>query len=154
MAGNGNGGGGQAWQPTYPVWAPAVLASTFAAALATPRLALLVAGRAVATPLEAALALGDSAAGGLVVAAMATVAMAVPPGLLSLFLITLTDARLRLHPAIGAAVFGTVAGLMGQTLAAAAFGFFFGLISLGGTAAALALHRHVHRRASANRRRG
>ncbi len=134
------------WQPTYIVWAPSVLISTLAAGLAAPAAASLVAGRAAGLPLETMLGLargeaGETTAMGLAVLVMATVAAAVPPGLLSLFLITLTELRLRFHPLVGALVFGLLAMLLAQSFAPAVFGFVFGLVGLGGTAAGLALHR-------------
>jgi hypothetical protein len=145
--------GGAPWQPTYLVWAPSVAISTFAAGLAAPALASLAAGRAAGLPLDTMLGLARGDAGtltpmGLVVLAMATILASVPPGLLSLFLITLTELRLRFHALVGAATFGLLAILLAQSLAPALFGFVFGLVSVGGTAAGLALHRHFAGRAS------
>lgn len=140
---------GPEWQPTYPVWAPAVLASTFLGAAAASAVTGWISPGAIGSPLELAPSLGSGEAAQLppvalaIVVVMATVAGSVPPGLLSLFLITLTDARLRLHPLIGATIFGLVGGVMAQTAAAALFAATFGLVSLGGIAAALAVHRHM-----------
>ena len=138
------------WEPTYPVWAGAVLASTFVALLAAPQAATLLAGAPWAWPLSVALELGRGDSRGVTAMAVAvmfgtTVLLGVFPGLLSLFLITLTDLPLRLHAPIGAIFFGALTALMVQTVAAAIFAFVFGLVSLGGIAAALALHRQLSR---------
>jgi hypothetical protein len=135
------------WQPTYPVWAPAVAVSTLAAGLAAPVAESLVTGGPSRLTLGAILDVGRGDAAGLTpmalaVLAMATILASVPPGLLSLFLITLTELRLRFHPVAGAVTFGVLGMLLAQSFAPAVFGFVFGLVSLGGTAAILALHRH------------
>jgi hypothetical protein len=135
------------WQPTYTVWAPSVAVSTFAAGLAAPIAESLATGRPARLTLEAILDVGRGDSAGLTAMALAVLAMtiilaSVPPGLLSLFLITLTKLRLRFHPLVGAATFGLLAILLAQSFAPAVFGLVFGLVSLGGTAAGLALHRH------------
>ena len=144
------------WQPTYPVWASGVLASTFLALLVAPQATSLLAGTPWASPLGAAIELGRGHSQGLTAMAVAvvfgtTVLLSVLPGLLSLFLITLTDLRLRLHAPIGAIFFGGTAALMVQTVPAAIFAFVFGLVGLGGTAAALALHRNLVSRSGRRR---
>ena len=140
------------WQPTYIVWAPAVLISTFAAGLVAPMAESLATGGPARLSIEAILDIGRGDAAGLTpmaltVLVMTTILASVPPGLLSLFLITLTELRLRFHAPVGAATFGLLAILLAQSFAPALFGFVFGLVSLGGTAAGLALHRHFAVRA-------
>jgi hypothetical protein len=145
--------GDSLWQPTYIVWAPSVAVSTFAAGLAAPIADSLATGRPARLTLEAVLDVGRGDAAGLTpmalaVLVMATILASVPPGLLSLFLITLTKLRLRFHALVGAAAFGLLAILLAQSFAPAVLGLAFGLVSLGGTAAGLALHRHLATRAS------
>jgi len=74
---------------------------------------------------------------------MMMVLIAALPGLLSLFLIALTEMRLALHPLVGAAFFGLSAGWVGQSLAGAVFGLIFGLASLGTIALLLGLRRSL-----------
>jgi hypothetical protein len=71
------------------------------------------------------------------------VLISVLPGLLSLFLISLTEIRLAVHPAVGAAFFAVSAGWVGQSLGGAVFGFVFGLASLGTIALLLGLRRRI-----------
>lgn len=138
----------QPWQPTYVVWAPAVLVSTFAAGLAAPLAESLATGGPARLSIETILDIGRGDSAGLtpmalVVLVMTCILASVPPGLVSLFLITLTELRLRFHPLVGALTFGLLAIVLAQSLAPAVFGFVFGLVSLGGIAAGLALHRHL-----------
>jgi hypothetical protein len=88
---------------------------------------------------------------GIAILVFGIVFASVPPGLLSLFLITLTDVPLRHHPLIGAVAFAVSAGFLVRSAPAAVFGFFYGFTSLGGSAAALAAHRHFHRTGSQGR---
>ncbi len=138
------------WQPTYPFWAFSVYASSLVGGIAASLLTPLVASEAAGWGLETIVTLfrSEGAAGpGLVLAlAMVAILTCVPPGMLSLFLIALTEIRFALHPLVGGAFFGLAAGWIGQSLTGALFGAIFGSVSVGGTAAMLGLHRHLSTR--------
>jgi len=74
---------------------------------------------------------------------MLMVLISVLPGLLSLFLLALTEMRLAFHPLVGGIFFSLSAGWVGQSLAGAVFGLIFGLASLGTIALLLGLRRYA-----------
>jgi hypothetical protein len=78
--------------------------------------------------------------------ALAFVLVSVPPGLVSLFLITVTDVRLVLHPLVGALFFAVAAGWITQSPGGIVFGGIFGAISLGLSAGLLTARRRGERR--------
>jgi hypothetical protein len=138
------------WQPGYALWASSVYAGAIGGTIAASRLSAWIvpdtAGWGFPTLMQALEA--DSAPAPVLALslALAFVLVSVLPGLMSLFLITVTDVRLRLHPLIGAAFFGLGAGWVTQSLGGAVFGAVFGLVSLGITAGLLAARRHQDRR--------
>lgn len=133
------------WQPGYGTWAASVYAGAVAGSAAASWLSpMLVSGTAGwGLPALHGLLAGEGAGGGslYLFLAMMMVLISVLPGLLSLFLITLTEIRLALHPLVGAIFFGVSAGLIGQSVGGAIFGLVFGLASLGTSALLLALRR-------------
>ena len=141
------------WQPGYVLWASSVYIGSVCGMLAASRLSPLIvpdtAGwglAALTTLLQAEQAPVPALA---LTLALTFVLVSLLPGLMSLFLITLTDLRLRLHPLIGSALFGIGAGWVTQSLGGAAFGAVFGLVSLGVSAGLMAAKRSQDRRAGA-----
>jgi len=133
------------WQPGYVTWAASVYAGAVAGSVAASWLSPLLVARTAGWGLPALQRLlsGDGASGPSLYLsiAMMMVLIATLPGLLSLFLIALTEVRLALHPAVGAVFFGVSAGWVSQSLAGAVFGLIFGFASLGTIALLLALRR-------------
>lgn len=133
------------WEPGYVTWASSVYAGAAVGSVAASRLSPLVAAETAGWGLPALVGLlGREGAAGPALylsVAMLMVLISVLPGLLSLFLITLTDIRLALHPVVGAIFFALTAGLVSQSAGGAVFGFVFGLSSLGTSALLLALRR-------------
>lgn len=138
------------WEPTYLFWSIAVYISTAAAGLAASLATPLVHGAASGWGLETLLSYltSNGAQGvGLVLAlAMAVLMLSVPPGLLSLYLMALSNLRLALHPVVGAVFFAIGVGWLLQSLPGAVFGLLFGGVSLGGTALMLGLRRGIDNR--------
>lgn len=135
------------WEPGYGTWAASVYSGAFVGNVAASWLSPIVAPRTEGWGLPALVGLlgSEGAAGSALYlsVAMMMVLIAVLPGLLSLFLITLTEIRLALHPVVGAAFFALSAGWVSQSFGGAVFGFVFGLASLGTTALLLGLRRRV-----------
>ena len=135
------------WQPGYATWAASVYAGALVGSVAASWLTPLVAPQASGWGLPALFGLlGREGSSGPVLylsVAMMMVLISVLPGLLSLFLITLTEMRLALHPVVGAVFFAVSAGWVGQSFAGAVFGFVFGLASLGTIALLLGLRRRI-----------
>lgn len=133
------------WEPGYGTWASSVYAGAVAGSVAASSLSPLVVAETAGWGLPALFQLlGSEGAGGpslYLFVAMLMILVSVLPGLVSLFLITLTEMRLALHPLVGAVFFVVSAGLIGQSVGSAVFGFLFGLASLGTTALLLALRR-------------
>jgi hypothetical protein len=133
------------WEPGYATWASSVYAGAIVGSVAASRLSPLVVAGTAGWGLPALFGLlgRDGAAGPALYLpiAMMMVLIGVLPGLLSLFLITLTRMRLALHPLVGAVFFGLSAGLVGQSVGGAVFGFVFGFASLGTIALLLGLRR-------------
>jgi len=135
------------WEPGYVTWAASVYSGAVVGSVAASWLSPIVAPQTAGWGLPALIGLlsGEGAAGPALYlsVAMMMVLIAVLPGLLSLFLITLTETRLALHPVVGAIFFAVSAGLVGQSLGGAVFGFVFGLASLGTSALLLGLRRRL-----------
>ena len=138
------------WQPGYALWASSVYIGAIGGTIAASRFSAWIVPHtagwgfpALRQVLEA-----DSAPAPVLALslALAFVLISVLPGLMSLFLITVTDIEFRLHPVIGAVFFGVGAGWVTQSLGGAVFGTAFGLVSLGITAGLLAAKRHQDRR--------
>lgn len=133
------------WEPGYATWASSVYAGAVAGSVAASGISPLVAAETAGWGLPALFGLlGREGAAGpalYLFAAMMMVLISVLPGLLSLFLITLTESRLAFHPLVGAIFFAVSAGLIGQSIAVAVFGLVFGLASLGTIALLLGLRR-------------
>lgn len=134
------------WQPGYALWASSVYVGAIAGTLAASRLSPWIVPDTAGWGFPALLrALEADSAPAPVLAfslALAFVLVSVLPGLMSLFLIAVTDLRLRLHPLVGTAFFGLGAGWVTQSAGGAVFGALFGLVSLGITAGLLAARRH------------
>ncbi len=145
-----DGRGSSEWQPTYVYWFLSVYVWTalagLAASLVTPAVFDAAAGWGLNAFLSFLRAEGAEGPGIALALAMGVLLLSVPPGMLSLFLVALTDLRLALHPLIGAAFFGVWVGWLLQSLPGAVFGLVFGIVSVGGTAGMLALRRHISRR--------
>lgn len=143
--------GDREWQPTYVYWFASVYISTAVAGIAASLVTPAVFGDAVGWGWEALLSfLRSEGAGGLglfIAVAMILLLLSVPPGMLSLFLVALSETRLALHPVVGGAFFAIAVGWLLQAIAGALFGLIFGGVSLGGTAAMLALRRTIATRA-------
>ena len=139
--------GSDDWQPGYAVWAAAVYSGAVVGSGAASWLSPLVAPRTAGWGFPALFGLlgreGSSGPALYLSVAMIMVLISVLPGLLSLFLISLTEIRLAVHPAVGAAFFAVSAGWVGQSLGGAVFGFVFGLASLGTIALLLGLRRRI-----------
>ena len=135
------------WQPGYATWAASVYSGAVVGSVAASWLSPLVAPRTAGWGLPALFGLlgreGSSGPALYLSVAMIMVLISVLPGLLSLFLISLTEMRLALHLVVGAAFFAVSAGWVGQSLGGALFGFVFGLASLGTIALLLGLRRRV-----------
>jgi hypothetical protein len=133
------------WEPGYVTWAASVYSGAWVGSVAASWLSPVIAPGTAGWGVPALIGLlsreGSAGAALYLSVAMLMVLIAVLPGLLSLFLITLTQMRLRLHPLVGAAFFGVSAGWVGQSLAGALFGLVFGAASLGTIALLLALRR-------------
>ena len=146
-----NGQPGSDWQPTYPYWFASVYAWTAAGGFAASWLTPLVSSSAAGwgpNSVVAFLTSGGAAGSGLVLSlAFANLLLSAVPGLLSLFLVAVADTRFELHPVIGGLFCAVWAGWIMQSPTGAAFGFIFGGVSLGGTAAMLALNKHLRGRA-------
>lgn len=138
------------WQPTYLTWAPSVYVGAIGGTLVASRLSPLLAPSTDGWGLAALLRLIEADVAPtpvlILLLALAFVLVSVPPGLMSLFLITVTDVPLRLHPLVAGAFFGVGAGWVTQSLAGAVFGALFGGVSLAITAGLLAAKRHQDRR--------
>lgn len=138
------------WQPSYPAWASSVyigaIGGMLAASWLTPRILPDTAGWGLAALMQ--LLEGDRASTPVLAFSLvlAFVLVSVLPGLMSLFLITVTDLRFLLHPLVGGAFFGLGAGWVTQSVSGAVFGAVFGLVSLGITAGLLAADRYRSRR--------
>jgi hypothetical protein len=134
------------WQPGYVTWAAAVYAGAFAGSVAASWLSPLLVARTSGWGLPMLLRLltseGGSGAALYFSVALMMILISVLPGLLSLFLITLTQVRLALHPLVGAAFFAVSTGWVSQSVGGAIFGLVFGLASLGTVALLLGLRRH------------
>jgi hypothetical protein len=124
---------------------------TAAGGLAASLLTPLVSGSATGWGLNSAIALlkaeGATGPGLMLGLTLGNLLLSTIPGLLSLFLVAVADTRLELHPVIGGLFCGVWAGWIMQSPTGAAFGFIFGGVSLGGTAAMLALNKHLRGRA-------
>ena len=135
------------WQPRYATWAASVYAGAVVGSVAASWISPLVAPQTSGWGIPALLGLlGREGSAGPALhlsVAMIMVLIAVLPGLMSLFLISLTEIRLALHPAVGAVFFAVSAGWVGQSLGGAVFGFVFGLASLGTIALLLGLRRRI-----------
>lgn len=135
------------WEPGYVTWASSVYAGAVVGSAAASWLSPLLVGRTAGWGLPALFGLlnREGAAGPALYlsVAMMMVLISVLPGLLSLFLITLTQMRLALHPLVGAIFFALSAGWVGQSVGGAVFGFLFGLASLGAIALLLGLRRRL-----------
>jgi hypothetical protein len=133
------------WEPGYVTWAASVYAGAFAGSAAASWLSPILAPRTAGWGLPALIGLlsgeGSSGPALYLSLAMMMVLISVLPGLLSLFLITLTQMRLRLHPLVGAVFFGLSSGWVSQSVGGAAFGLIFGAVSLGTIALLLGLRR-------------
>ena len=141
------------WQPGYVTWATSVYAGAFAGSVAaswlSPLLVPQTAGWGLATLQRLLSGEGGSGAALYLSVAMMMVLISVLPGLLSLFLITLTQMRLALHPLVGGAFFAVSTGWVSQSVGGAVFGLVFGLASLGTVALLLGLRRHYDLRRKA-----
>jgi hypothetical protein len=135
------------WQPGYVTWAGSVYAGAVAGSAAASWLSPLLIGRTAGWGLPALQRLlsGEGASGPILYLsiAMMMVLISTLPGLLSLFLIALTEIRLGLHAPVGGLFFALSAGWVGQSLAGAIFGLIFGLASLGTIALLLGLRRRL-----------
>lgn len=133
------------WQPGYVTWAASVyagaLAGSVAASWLSPLLVAETAGWGLPTLQRLLSGEGGSGAGLYLALAMMMVLISVLPGLLSLFLIALTEMRLALQPLVGGAFFAASTGWVSQSAGGAAFGLVFGLTSLGTIAILLGLRR-------------
>jgi len=133
------------WEPGYATWASSVYAGAAVGSAAASWLSPLLVARTQGWGLPALYGLlsreGSSGPALYLSVAMLMVLISVLPGLLSLFLITLTEMRLALHPVVGAIFFAVAAGLISQSVGGAVFGFLFGLASLGTIALLLGLRR-------------
>jgi hypothetical protein len=138
------------WQPGYVTWAASVyagaLAGSAAASWLSPLLAAQTAGWGLPTLQRLLSGEGGSGAALYLSVALMMVLISVLPGLLSLFLIALTQARLALHPLVGGAFFAVSTGWVSQSVGGALFGLVFGLASLGTIALLLGLRRLYDRR--------
>lgn len=134
------------WQPAYPLWASSVyvgaIGGTLAASRIVPWLTASTSGWGFPALLDLVEAEHASAPVLALSLALAFVLISVLPGLMSLFLITVTDVRLALHPPIGGGFFALSAGWVSQSVGGVLFGAVFGLVSLGLTATLLAARRH------------
>lgn len=139
------------WEPTYPVWASSVYVGAIGGTLAASRLAPLIAPETVGWGLPALLRAIEADAAPLPVLllslALAFVLISMLPGLTSLFMITVTDLPLGLHPFAGGAFLAIAAGWVTQSIAGAVFGAVFGLVSLGLIVALLTATRYRDGRA-------
>jgi hypothetical protein len=135
------------WEPGYATWAASVYSGAIVGSVAASWLSPILARQTEGWGLPALIGLlGREGAAGPALylsVAMLMVLIAVLPGLLSLFLITLTELRLALHPAVGAIFFAVSAGLISQSLGGAMFGLVFGFASLGTIALLLGLRRRI-----------
>ena len=135
------------WQPGYATWAVSVYAGAVVGSVAASSLSPMLAPQTAGWGIPALLGLlGQEGSAGPALhlsVAMIMVLIAVLAGLMSLFLISLTEIRLALHPAVGAVFFAVSAGWVGQSLGGAVFGFVFGLASLGTIALLLGLRRRI-----------
>jgi hypothetical protein len=135
------------WEPGYVTWGASVYAGAFAGSAAASWLApvLAAATRGWGLPALHGLLIREGAGGPALYLslAMMMVLISVLPGLLSLFLVTLTQLRLALHPLVGTAFFAVSAGWVSQSAAGAVFGFVFGFASLGTIALLLGLRRRL-----------
>jgi hypothetical protein len=135
------------WEPGYVTWAASVYAGAAVGSVAASWLSPVMVARTEGWGLPALVGLlsreGSGGPALYLSIAMLMVLISVLPGLLSLFLITLTQVRLALHPAVGAIFFAVSAGLVGQSFAGAVFGLVFGLASLGTSALLLGLRRRI-----------
>jgi hypothetical protein len=133
------------WEPGYATWAASVYAGAVVGSVAASLLSPLLVARTAGWGLSALVGLlsreGSGGPALYLSVAMMMVLISVLPGLLSLFLITLTQIRLALHPLVGAIFFAVSAGWIGQSVAGAVFGFLFGLASLATIALLLGLRR-------------
>ncbi|HEY0111587.1 MAG TPA: hypothetical protein VGB59_00390 [Allosphingosinicella sp.] len=149
--GDSNAGGRAAataeWQPGYATWAIAIYLGTIAGSIAASFIAPMLMTRTAGWGLPALSGLlrSEGAAGAALYLSMAIilVIVSVLPGLLSLFLMALTQLRLGLHPIAGGAFYAASAGWVGQSVGGALFGLIFGSVSLGVVALLLALRRKV-----------
>jgi hypothetical protein len=135
------------WEPGYVTWAASVYSGAVAGSVAASWLSPVIASQTAGWGLPALVGLlSREGSGGIALylsVAMMMVLISVLPGLLSLFLITLAQTRLILHPIVGAAFFGLSAGWVSQSVAGAVFGLIFGLASLGTIALLLGLRRRL-----------
>lgn len=135
------------WEPGYAFWAASVYLGAVAGSAAASRLSPAVAPQSAGWGLPALVALlnseGSDGPALYLSIAVLMVLVSVLPGLLSLFLVTLTRLRLALHPLAGAVFFGVSAGWVGQSLPGAVFGSLFGFASLGTIALLLGLRRRI-----------
>ena len=138
------------WELTYPYWASSAYSMTalagLAASLATPLVFPAATGWGLDALLDFFAAEGAAGFGFGLALAAAMLLLAVPPAMLSLFLLAVSDTRLRLHPLIGAGFFALWTGWLMQSVTGALFGLIFGAVSVGGIAAMLGLRRRFDRR--------
>lgn len=135
------------WEPGYVGWAASVYSGAVAGSVVASWLSPMVAPQTAGWGLPALVGLltGEGSGGAALYLSLALmmVLISVLPGLLSLFLVTLTRLRLALHPLVGAIFFGASTGWVGQSAGGAVFGSVFGLASLGTIALLLGLLRRM-----------
>ena len=140
------------WQPGYLLWASSVYVGAIGGTLAAARLSPWIVPGTAGWGFPALMRMLDAGSAPLPVLvfslALGFVLVSLLPGLMSLFLITLTDMKFRLHPLVGGGFFGLGAGWVTQSVGGAVFGALFGLVSLGIVAGLLAAKRHQDRRAA------
>jgi hypothetical protein len=133
------------WQPSYPLWASSVYAGAIVGTLAASRLSPLLAPATEGWGLPALLRLVEADTAPMPIAAFSLallfVLVSMLPGLVSLFLITVTDLPPATHPLFGSLFLGVSAGWVTQSFGGAVFGAVFGLVSLGFIAGLLAIRR-------------
>ena len=133
------------WQPGYVTWASSIYVGAFAGSAAASWLSPLLVARTSGWGLPTLQQLlsdeGGSGPALYLSIALMMVLISVLPGLLSLFLITLTQTRLAFHPPVAGAFFAVSAGWVSQSGEGAVFGLVFGLASLGTVALLLGLRR-------------
>ncbi|MDP8912986.1 MAG: hypothetical protein M3N39_05370 [Pseudomonadota bacterium] len=131
---------------SYLYWALALYACTIAASVGAPLFTSLIWPETSSWHLQKAMRLRGVELGRtaeLIFMGHAFFVVSWAPALLSLFLIGLSKMPVIFHSLVGAAVFGVVVGGAAQSLQVGVFSAIFGAISVGGTAALVALRRHL-----------